>query len=1074
MALLGLVVVLALIGAGSVVVWVMTGPKSLAKFTPYIEKSLNPPGAPYQVKVGEAMFYWEGWNESLDFRLKQVRINTPEGVQLLQLPEISVELDMKNLLHMKIVPTSIVLRRPSLRLNRDESGELFMGFGDDEQRVPVKLLLAGLESQEGKVQSDSNNLAGSIQFLSIQHAHLKFGTVGEPVLFDAPDINALITREKNAIKAVIDLSMEYNDSISQLNAEVRVANQKQMAVIKADLVNFSTSLLAKLFPAQPQWASLDLPFSGWADIAVDNEGSVTLIDYTLDGGPGVFTDTEHFAEPIKIKRAQLQGKVEDNLKQFSLKEMKLDFWGETLTMSGTATHHETGWSYDGLAVARDMPVNDLYLYWPKTLAPGPYTWVTTHIRKGVVPKAEARFKLLPEEIGLPFPEHALKVSILAQGAEVNYMQDHPRVKNVTGKVKFTGKAMEITSQKGSMLTGSRLKDAYLTIPDLTAPKAEMKIKLKVAAPASDVVSYLDIPDLGYAKPLALNAKTISGQMEGDLSFSFLLPAKHEASNEAGDLKFQIAASLKDVSQQGFLDTMNLSGVNGQLKISPEQVTFAGPVKLDDVPLEMSVVHDFHGQEFPTSYRVSGQVPVAKLGVFGVPPLDFIKGDVGVVADIQMRGTANALRVKADLTKAAAGVPEIGLNKPLGQSAELSFEALTGTGTLKVNRFDFQSSSVRAQGAMSLKDQMKTLEEIQFDRLDFAGNSLALNVRPKPGGYTVRMKGAALDLRSYFADKKKKAGSGKLPFNIDGQAEFASVTIEQGREIRNVNAQFACTPTICSSLAVRGTSGQNNQFSFQVTPSGGKRNVVFEAADAGSLFKAMDVYDDMNGGALSVRGSIDDSDPERPFSGTLHISEHKITNASILARISTLASVSGVADAAKGEGITLNKADANIKLTDDLLIITDGKAVGPSLGVSVERATIDRHSKMIEANGTFVPSYTLNTVVDKIPVIGDALTGGKGEGVFAANYTVKGIYPDVKVNVNALSMLAPGFVRNLFGKGHEPAEKPKPQAPKPQESLPGEKPASSAVPLEMPEAAPSPQPEAAAPPIPEAAPVITQP
>jgi len=65
------------------------------------------------------------------------------------------------------------------------------------------------------------------------------------------------------------------------------------------------------------------------------------------------------------------------------------------------------------------------------------------------------------------------------------------------------------------------------------------------------------------------------------------------------------------------------------------------------------------------------------------------------------------------------------------------------------------------------------------------------------------------------------------------------------------------------------------------------------------------------------------------------------------------------------------------------------------------------------------------VLNNIPVIGEALSGGKGEGVFAATYKVEGTYPEnVDVSVNPLSMLAPGFLRNVFGGGAaEMPEKP---------------------------------------------------
>jgi hypothetical protein len=78
---------------------------------------------------------------------------------------------------------------------------------------------------------------------------------------------------------------------------------------------------------------------------------------------------------------------------------------------------------------------------------------------------------------------------------------------------------------------------------------------------------------------------------------------------------------------------------------------------------------------------------------------------------------------------------------------------------------------------------------------------------------------------------------------------------------------------------------------------------------------------------------------------------------------------------------------------------------------------------VELSGTVVPSYTVNRVLGKIPILGGLLTGGKDEGLFAANYKMNGPLEDPKVNVNPLSILAPGILRRLFSGDVEPLNEP---------------------------------------------------
>jgi hypothetical protein len=72
----------------------------------------------------------------------------------------------------------------------------------------------------------------------------------------------------------------------------------------------------------------------------------------------------------------------------------------------------------------------------------------------------------------------------------------------------------------------------------------------------------------------------------------------------------------------------------------------------------------------------------------------------------------------------------------------------------------------------------------------------------------------------------------------------------------------------------------------------------------------------------------------------------------------------------------------------------------------------------------VPLYTLNRAIANIPLLGRLLRGAEGEGAFAATYAVRGARESPEIRVNPLSMLAPGFLRDLFA-GVIPEDAPLP-------------------------------------------------
>ena len=110
-----------------------------------------------------------------------------------------------------------------------------------------------------------------------------------------------------------------------------------------------------------------------------------------------------------------------------------------------------------------------------------------------------------------------------------------------------------------------------------------------------------------------------------------------------------------------------------------------------------------------------------------------------------------------------------------------------------------------------------------------------------------------------------------------------------------------------------------------------------------------------------------------------------------------------------------------RLQSDLL-----RAYGPALGITA-KGEIDLRADRSDLQGTIVPAYTVNSVLGKIPVLGELLVGGKGEGVFAVTYRLRGPVGDPEITVNPLSALTPGFLRGLFGLlegGESPDELPR--------------------------------------------------
>jgi hypothetical protein len=174
-----------------------------------------------------------------------------------------------------------------------------------------------------------------------------------------------------------------------------------------------------------------------------------------------------------------------------------------------------------------------------------------------------------------------------------------------------------------------------------------------------------------------------------------------------------------------------------------------------------------------------------------------------------------------------------------------------------------------------------------------------------------------------------------------------------------------------------------------------------------------MYSDIVGGTLKLEGTFDDSEPDQPLKGRLKVKDYRLINAPGLARVLSIMALTGIGDALRGDGISFSKLDVPFEWRNNILEITDAQASGSSLGVTAS-GKVQGEIERFNIKGTIVPFYAINSVLGKIPLLGHLLTGGeKGGGIFAARYTMRGPLDDPEVSVNPVSVLAPGFLRNLF-------------------------------------------------------------
>ena len=146
-----------------------------------------------------------------------------------------------------------------------------------------------------------------------------------------------------------------------------------------------------------------------------------------------------------------------------------------------------------------------------------------------------------------------------------------------------------------------------------------------------------------------------------------------------------------------------------------------------------------------------------------------------------------------------------------------------------------------------------------------------------------------------------------------------------------------------------------------------------------------------------------------------IENFKVVKAPAFATLLTLADLGGVADLLSGEGMSFDLLEISFNENKDVTKIEEILALGSSISVIMDGYT-EKKTGLISLSGTLVPAKTLNSLVSKIPVVGNILVGDKvGEGVFGVSFKMKGLPGDVKTTVNPVKTLTPRFITRALEK-----------------------------------------------------------
>jgi hypothetical protein len=1021
----------------------MAGPVDLDFMKPRIARLIDAPGNDIHPDFDRIFFEWSGLSRPIRLAFTGLRFTNGQNQVIATAPEASLTFEPRSVVRGMLLPTSITITRPVIEADIAREGgdfrRIFTSREGGGQGEAVSLLV-----DELLAEPNYKSLIGQLDAVLIERANVTIRDLKSGLTWTAPDASAQLRRDAAGVFITANARFEgHGDPVDLALAGVYSRDRSRIS-LEAKVSGFKPWIFADLSSDLAILRGVDIALSGRLQIEGTGNGEINTVAVDVAGGNGSVTLPGILPATHQVQAMTAQFSVNNVEHVSKIERVDFDFGAARVVITGAGRRSEDQRHFAGRAEVRRIPVDRLADYWPLEFAKGGRQWSIANVSNGTVDVA-AEFALSSplEDIS------AMKIDRLAAfldygGLTVRYMPHMPEIRDVSGKARYEGGTLHFDVARGTAVNLT-VTNGTIDLTDLDKPVQMAAIKLPITGSAQDVVRYLARPRLGLPREMLYDYRRLGGNVAVDVSLGFpLIDALTVAELEIAADAQLTAFSLKDV-----LGDVDLTDATARVKYGNSELSVVGQGKLDGSLVDVTWRELFAAKApFRRRYDVKGTVPATIVEKAGFPSVEpYVVGPVGTTLQYQVatNGTGEVTG-RFDMKAAKLTVTPLAWSKEAGTEALATMTLKLAAGG-KITTADFDGridgrSDGRGDGrgdGLQAKGQVRfgndsSVQQISLQQLKLGQTDMAVDWRRQPGGVDVAVKGRSLELqrvrdmlnaRNDVAAREPKGAASVSRTSTRATVQLQNVIVKRGSlGYLNGRLEFVGDRIASADLTMGGGKGST----LRVTPAAQGRTLFFYVADFGQLLTEAGWMDGLVNGYLHIDGKFNDTWADPPLEGTLKMGPFRLQRVTARRDVGTLNSA---IDGLNSAGNALQQFDsmtANLTKAGDRIQVRNGRTSGQSIGLTTQ-GIIDLGQETALLNGIVVPAFALNNLLSNVPLLGTLLTGGKDGGLFAVSYQLHGPFDDLRTDVNMMSAVTPGALRDLFkspgNTGEAPASAPAP-------------------------------------------------
>lgn len=977
--------------------WFIDTPRSLERFTPDVEKTLDELLFPLHSEVEQMQITWSGWRQSPLIEIGHLSFYRQDTL-LVKTAKIEAVISFADLLRGKINPVSADINDLFIDAHLFKSADS-LTISDSTEQAPYGYIYALLEQLRNNLKLSEIEITNGL-ILSNENKIV------------IPKFNTSVTRDDNFLQ--IHSAGELFVNRQSIKMENRLFYTKPQTAVQIE------GYFRKINPALlDDWLSIPALENLSTSLAIDysleiDSTEINDVLFNLNGTNGSYFYKDVTQDTLHFKALNLKGSALNNLAEFRDIYFNAAFNDLELQASASILKSRTYPLIEANISLDNLTTEKINRYWPQNLEQNTRNWITHNLTSGKFNDFKAYLYLTPDVLksGV-LKSESLDLTFSFKNLDVNYYSKLPPLKDAAGYAHLSGKDLQISVTNTDFME-SKVVGSKVSINGIGDEIQTLSVNAYFGGPLKNITDALT--NIGVFDESTLQFVVHGGQAASQLSLSFPLGRKPELIDYNLRARSTInAANIKNI--YGY----DLSGSRFDFSIIDGQLQAIGTSAVKGVPLSVNWQQDIYNPGNPVLLNFSGDLNNEQLTRFGFPSIAGFKGKCAVQLNLQVIDSLLSFSGQADLTDNSFHVRYLGWDKKTADraTANFQFSKVTNEDLLTIDKFQLTHNSLYAQAHAEIDLSRPntfdaTLDTVIYLKNRFSGRLLS----NEQDTMHISINGQYVDLQEivrhelFFKDSLSANHEvSKIPVNdkVSRHITFSvrKAELPENVMIENLTGSLEITADQLTAMKIGGTFS-DKPMKILFDPDLTQNNLQVSTADGGALLKGLGIYKHINGGRLVFNGDVKTTLPKGPVNGRLTMEDFHLKDAPTLTKMLSLAALLGEAGLLKNEGIPFRTMEIDMLLRDNMLTVNNSKMAGGALILSGQ-GNVNLANETISLNGMLYPFTQVNSLLSRIPLIGTITDNVR---ILGTSYDLNGDYKDATVNVKPLSILLPAFVRDF--------------------------------------------------------------